>query len=901
MALQAGLRLGPYEIVAPLGTGGMGEVYKALDTRLQRSVAIKVLPGHLASDAQLRDRFEREARVISSLNHPHICVLYDVGRQDEVDFLVLELLDGRTLADRLVGGAVPSQEALRIGAQIGAALDRAHRSGITHRDLKPANVMLTAAGAKLLDFGLAKPSAAAVAGGLSTLPTTPPNMTAQGAIVGTLQYMAPEQVEGLEADVRTDVFAFGALLFEMIVGRAPFQGKTRAGLLGAILKDDPPPVSSLQPSAPRALDRLVARCLAKDPDERWQSVADIVHELRWIEGAGAQPVAESPANASRSLRMAWTIAALATAVAVGFGVVSMRDRSPVQPRERMEFTLGAPEHATFSTPAGGGTGVAPQVSVAPDGRTIAFVAESPAGHQVWVRSIASVDARPLAGTEGSTFPFWSPDSRYIGFFANGRLKKILATGGPAVTLCDAAAGRGGTWNRDNVILFGRSTAGPLMRVSASGGTPVPASSLDAAYAETSHRFPQFLPDGRRFLFAATVGTCCPAAKPGRIKLGTLDTMDASEIMRLDASTAVYASGHVLFSRNGTLMAQPFDVTAGRLSGDDFPVIEHVASEGSRYVAVSGSDTGVLAYARGRGQFTSRLVWVGRDGKEIAAVGRPGSYSSAALSPDERRIAVALNSGSPPNRDIWIVDAARGLDTRVTFGPEDRSAPFWSPDGKRIVFQAIQQGALMLRVKDLSGSGTESTLAQPTDSTTLIGAIIPTSWSRDGRFVVFTRSPGTAGSSDLWVHPMSGAEKPFPVVQTGAPELHGELSPDARWIAYTSTETGTAQIFVQSFPEPGMRYQVSRDGGTLPQWRADGKEIYFLSPDLKLMVAAVDQTKMFEVGAPTMLFETTASAPGPGQQYSASRDGRRFLINAVVRDDAKSPLTIVTNWLGAVQR
>jgi len=904
MPLGPGSRLGPYEIVAPLGAGGMGEVYRARDTRLDRSVAIKVLPDRLAADPQLRERFEREARAISALNHPHVCVLYDVGRQDDVDFLVLELLDGQTRAERLLEGPLPVTEALRIAIQIGSALDRAHRSGITHRDLKPANVMLTRAGAKLLDFGLAKPSAPAIAAsGLSMLPTTPPNVTTQGTIIGTFQYMAPEQVEGLEADARTDIFAFGALLFEMIAGHAPFQGKTRAALLGAILKDNPPPLSTLQSTTPKTLDRLVTRCLAKDPDDRWQNARDVVHELEWIAAGGdGEAITVPKPAAGRSGWIGWLVAA-ALAVAFVAALFMNRPRSAAN-QETLQFTIPPPDRTTFGTPIGGGTGTgaASQVAISPDGRTIAFVASANGSYRLWLRPIASTESHVLPGTEGASFPFWSPDSRSLGFFANGKIKKVAAAGGPVITLCDAVSGRGGAWSPDNVILFTPSTAGPMMRVSAAGGEPTIASALDTAYAETNHRFPQFLPDGKRFIFTAVVGTCCPAMKPGRLKIGTLGSMDAPEIMKLDTSIAIFASGHLLFNRENTLMAQPFDAANGRLAGELFPIIEGVASEGSRYVSVTASLTGTLVYGPRGTLAPSRLVWLNRSGQELATVGKPGVYSGVALSPDETSVAVGATTGQPANRDIWIIDTATGADRRLTFTPEDDNSPLWSPDGKRIVFQGIRQGKLTLRVQATTATGgDDSLLDRPVDSTGLLGSLLPTDWSRDGRYIVYMRSPGVAGSTDLWVRPIFGEQPPFAVVQGAASEQQGTISPDGRWIAFMSNESGLSQVYVAPFPPAPGRYMVSRDGGLSPQWRADGKELFFMAFDSTIMAATVTSTDHFESQTPHPVFSATMATSTQGRQYAPSRDGSRFLVNLIERQNTATPLTAVVNWPVSAQR
>jgi hypothetical protein len=629
MPLTNGTRLGPYEIVAPLGAGGMGEVYKARDTRLDRDVAIKLLPPGLAADPQLRDRFEREAKAISSLNHPHICTLYDVGQdpstssEQAVDFLVLEYLEGETIAERLArSGALDPSAALKIAIDICDALDKAHRSGIVHRDLKPANVMLTKAGPKLLDFGLAKSAAPVVATtALSMLPTTPPNLTAQGAILGTFQYMAPEQIEGLEADARTDIFAFGALVFEMLTGQTAFEGKTRASLLGAILKDEPPPVSRVQPVAPAALDRIISTCLAKDPDDRYQSARER-RDLRWAaSGSGDGATVSTVAGPSRSSRLAWLAAAL-TAIASIATAVFVLQREVPPAAGPVQFTIAPPETMSFGGPRGGGTGDVTQVAVSPDGQNIVFVAGAQSAYRLWRRPVAALTATLIPGTEGASFPFWSPDSASIGFFADGKLKKVAMTGGQPTVLCDAPGGRGGSWSRDNVILFSPSGIGGLQRVSSAGGAPTVVTTL-AATGENAHRWPHFLPDGRHFFYTAVTGACCPAAQPSTVRIGSLDQADAAITLFQVESSVSYSSGHVFFARDETLMAQPFDLDTRQLRGDAFPVAEHVGPEGSRYVGASVSQTGTLVYARDESPIT-QLMWFDRAGRVLATNGRTGS-------------------------------------------------------------------------------------------------------------------------------------------------------------------------------------------------------------------------------------------------------------------------------------
>ena len=899
-----GRTLGPYRILEKLGEGGMGEVYKARDTRLDRSVAVKILPPALAADPHFRERFDREARAISHLTHTNICTLYDVGEHDGTAFLVMELLEGQTLAERLESGALPPAQALTTAIEIASALAAAHRAGIVHRDLKPGNVILTKAGAgstgspraKLLDFGLAKTNAPVVAVGVTSAPTTPPGITVQGTILGTFQYMAPEQIEGLEADARTDIFAFGCVLFEMLTGRKAFEGKTPASLLGAILKDDPPRVSAVQPVAPPALDRIVATCLAKDPDDRYQSARDLVRDLQWIAADAAAPAKISAASDPRPARarLAWMVAAVAGMALAGSSIVALRHlRETPAAADPVQFTIAPPESATFSTSQSGGTGLAPQVAVSPDGRYVVFVANSRNGYQLWLRPLGAVAATVIPGTEDAAFPFWSPDSRDIGFFAGRTLKKVRASGGPPIVVCPAGGKLGGTWNRDNVIVFGERD-GLLYRVPAAGGVPQVASLHDKADDEASqHRFPFFLPDGRHFIYTEVIGTCCPPAKPGRIMIGALDTMDREPLVEADSS-AVIASGHLLFHRSGTLMAAPFDAASRQLTGDAIPIMERVANEGSRYASFSASDTGVLVSASGLVRPTTRLTWMDRAGRELGTIGDPAARLSMSLSSDERRVAVTLVGGPPENRDIWILDAQRGTPTRFTFDAGLDDSPIWSPDNVTLVFQTSHGGFPELRQKRLDGTGND----EPLVSFGAGVATFPMDWSADGRHLLYLRL-GTGDTAGLWALPLFGDRKAFQLVQSSE-SLAAVISPDGRWFAYQTSDGGQNQIFVQAFPPTGAKFQVSKDGGTQPVWSRDGQELFFLS-DSKMMAAAIDTRGGFQANVVTPLF-TVATPPSfvrGGRQYAVTKDGR-FLVN-VVQQAAPVPLTVVVNWLEALKK
>ena len=662
MTLAGGTRLGPYEIVGPLGAGGMGEVYRARDTRLGREVAIKVLPSHLSDDPDRRTRFEREARAISQLTHPHICTLHDIGSEDGVDFLVMELLEGQSLADRLEKGPFPTEQVLKLGAEIADALDRAHRAGITHRDLKPGNVMLTKSGVKLLDFGLAKMAATERApSDLSSLPTQAAAsrpLTEKGTVMGTFQYMAPEQLEGREADARTDIFSFGCLLYEMATGKKAFVGASQASLVTAILSKEPEPISTAAPMAPPALDRLVRTCLAKDPEDRWQSARDVRNELTWIAQAGSQvgaPAAVTSRRKSRE-RLAWICAAAAAVAAIALGAVYLRRVRPLVVRS----TILPPEKLQFFF-AGDNAG---PVAVSPDGRSVAFVAAGETRPLLYVRPLDALNASALPGTEGARFPFWSPDSRTIGFFTETKLKRIdAAAGAVPATICDAPNARGGTWNRDGVIVFAPETRNGLFRVPASGGRPAPVTNLERPN-QTTHRWPVFLPDGKHFLYFAGNHNE-PQSEDSGIYFASLEGKESRRVVHSFAG-ALYSSGSLLYLRGNSLLAQPFDPSSGRLSGEAVPVAEGVQFDLSTWHGVfSVSDESVLVYQPGGPGTGNLLVWYDRAGKTIGSPGERANYIGAPrISPDGKRIATEI--GDPG--DVFVFDVASGLKTRLTFTP-----------------------------------------------------------------------------------------------------------------------------------------------------------------------------------------------------------------------------------------
>lgn len=878
MRLAPGTCLGPYEVIAPAGAGGMGEVYKARDTRLDRIVALKVMPPHVAGDPTLRERFEREARAISQLNHPHICVLHDIGRHDGIDFLVMEHLEGETLAARLGRGPMPVAHALQAAVQMAGALDRAHRAGIVHRDLKPSNVMLTRDGVKLLDFGLAKAGAAVAAAAEATAsPTVAAALTGQGAILGTLQYMAPEQLEGREVDARADIFAFGAVLHEMLTGKRAFEGKSQPGVIAALLSSDPPPVSSLQPLAPPALDHLVARALAKDPAERWTSMHDVLLQLRWIAVAPpARPDARAETPAWRWERRRWlalSAALLIVAVAaVGWGRFRA---SPAAPAAAVHFEVGPPAGATFISAGFAAILLAPVMSH--DGSKIVFGAVGGDGvRRLWQRRLDGLEAQMLPGTDGAGFPFWAADDRAIAFFNAGKLNRLDLAGGSARPICDAPGGLGGTWNRQGTIVFAPTGEGPLYSVPASGGTPVPVTVLDASRGHISHRLPQFLPAGRRFLYLAR------GAKPEQsaVLVGSLDSKESRHVVLSD-SRAVYAwPGWLAFARDTALFAQRFDLDRLEVTGEAVAILPALEPDpGTGLGGFSFSNNGILAY-RGSERGRLSLTWFDRSGRLLSTVGEPGQYTVPRLSPDERKLAVALGG------DIWVRDLVRGTFSRVTTVPGN-CCPVWSPDGTRL---AYRKGARDIAMKAVSGTGAETVLLSNGAEN------IPSDWSRDGRHIVYQTRRGTR--ADAMLLPLAGDRTPTPVLQSDFNEEQPRLSPDGRWIAYTSDESGRPEVYVQSLPSLAEKWQISTNGGGDPQWRRDGTELFFIAADRKLMAVPIRPGPTFDPGIPTPLFETRVTGlTDVRTHYQVSADGRRFLVNTVPETEAatSAPVRVIVNW------
>jgi eukaryotic-like serine/threonine-protein kinase len=886
MTIAIGTRLGPYEILAPLGVGGMGEVYKARDTRLERTVAIKVLPQRLSASPETRQRFEREAKTISQLSHPHICALYDVGREGENEYLVMELLEGETLGERLAKGALALEQTLRYGVEIADALDKAHRQGIVHRDLKPANVMLTKSGVKLLDFGLAKAIAPPPSQSSLTALPTQQGLTQEGTILGTFQYMAPEQLEGREADGRTDIFALGATLYEMATGRKAFSGASQASLISSIMTADPPPISALQPMTPPAFDRVVRTCLAKDPEERWQSAGDVAKELRWVgEGSSAGLAAPAVVSSRRRLRerLAWIAAVGAAAAATWLAVAG--PRRPAETRAPIQASLPPPRGAEFQF-IGPGAG---SLTVSPDGKFLTFAAAGDDGGKLWLRPLEGAEARSIAGTEDGQYPFWSPDSRFIGFFARGKLKKIAVSGGAAIDICDVSGEpRGGAWSRDGVILFEPHWREGLHRVSADGGVSQPVTRVDAKRRETTHRWPVFLPDGRHYLYLAGSHVAEDTSGENAIYVGELGTTDRRLLLHA-RSNVVYASGYLLFVRGRELVAQRFDPKRLTLEGEATTVVNGVRYERGFLQAVfSASETGILAFQRGEAQTQTRIRWFERSGRPGEYLTEPGLYFDVTLSPDGKTAAVS--TGDPG--DIWLYDLARGIRTRLTFDPMTDNGPVWSPDGKAIYYSSDRKIHWRIYRRRVSGAGQEEPISSETEPAA--------AWdvSPDGRFLVYELNATRAGTNlDLWIMPLAGAGKAIPFLAASFSESEAKFAPDGRWLAYTSDESGRREVYVTSFPGHEGKWQISSGGGTAPRWRRDGRELFYVAPDRRIHSVEVRPGATFEAGAPKALFATQI-ARLPLGFYDVTADGQRFLVTEFVRSEEPEPITLVVDWLAA---
>ena len=892
MTISPGTKLGPYEITGVLGAGGMGEVYRARDTRLGREVAVKVLPAQLSADAGGKARFEREAKTISGLNHPNICVLHDVGSQDGVDYLVMELVDGETLADRLTKGPMAVEQVLKVGREIAEALDKAHRCGIIHRDLKPGNIMLTKTGAKLMDFGLARPVAAqanlATLTGMGSLNSP---VTQEGTIVGTFRYMSPEQVEGKELDGRSDIFSLGTVLYEMVTGRRAFEGKSQLSVASAILEKEPAPIGEVKPLTPANLDHAVRRCLAKDPEERWQTARDLSLELKWIgesgsgAAAGAGKAQETESPTGKRVRRIGVVALWVVLIAAGVGVLRLMDRwkgnSGSAPQGTMYFSATLPFAAH-------------SMAVAPNGHTVAVVGYSEAERKnvIWLYEVGAQSAKSLPDTEGGNFPFWSPDGNSVGFFADGKLKRVEIGGGPPRVLCDAPSGRGGTWSQDGVILFTPSgqLGDGIHRISANGGTEAAISLADPEHGENTRRWPQFLPDGKHYLYLA--GSINGRTETDAVYAGALDSTERKFVAKSLANASYAAPGYLLFYREKTLFAQKFDAGKLELSGEAVPVVTDVQYLGRILHAVyAASNTDALVSQNSSAVSLSRLVWYDRQGKEVGSEGKPDVYLNVTLSPDGKSAAVDKEDLATADTDLWVFDLQSGSQKRLTFEPGVDALASWRPDGKRVVFTSSRAQLFSLYTKDVNAGEAETQLLK--DKVDLY----PTDWSRDGRTILYLCGLDVCklavgeGKGSLFMKATGLLKNPH-------------FSPDGRWVAYASNESGKWEMYVTSFPDAKTKWQVSNGGGEQPRWRADGKELYYLSADGKMMAAPVKAGANFDVGTPVALFQANARelvATSEQMMYDVSADGQKFLINTQVKNPEARPMTVVLNWSGAADK
>jgi len=894
VSLTPGVRLGPYEVLSLLGAGGMGEVYRARDTKLQRDVALKALPADFAEDPERLARLRREAQVLASLNHPSIAGIYGLEEATGICALALELVEGPTLAERVAKGPIPLDEALPIARQVADALEAAHEHRIVHRDLKPANIKVRTDGTvKVLDFGLAKAlSDDAAASDLSHSPTMTVAATRAGIILGTAAYMSPEQARGKVVDKRADIWAFGCVLFEMLAGKRAFDGQDVTDFIVAVMTKEPE-WTALPASTHARIVELLRRCLKKDPRERLRDIGDARIEIDSVRATpSAEPVVATPVHASRRERLAWAVAAIAVMAALAVGAMEYFRSTPADTRIYRSSILPPPGQSLAGALAFS------RISFSPDGRKLAFVAGPASGvSQLWVQPLDGLSAQMLAGTEGALTPFWSPDSRFVGFYAGGKLKIIAAAGGPPLTLADTTGFPGATWNRDNVILFSTTGPGSVIRwVSASGGPASPATTLDTENGETQHWSPFFLPDGRHFLYLAVGSKSGGPNEPNGIYVAALDSTERTLLVP-GGSNVKYAQGYLVFLREQTLMAQPFDVERLELTGDPAPIAEQVATGGlsGRLGAFTVSEDGVLAYQSGFATDVSQLVWFDRTGKQLSVLGdRAEDYGDLELSPDGRRAAVSFIDPGVRNRDIWLFDVTRGIKTRFTFDSADETAPIWSSDGSDVIFHSNRKGNPDLYRKASSGAGSEDAIQA--DS---IGEL-PMSWSRDGRFVLYARGESAQGT-DVWVLPLDGDRRPFPFLQTPFNEYPAVFSPDGRWIAYASNESGRYEVYVAPFPGPGGKWQVSTAGGSWPRWRRDGAELFYVAADNRLMAAAANgQASGFEVGAVRPLFETRARF-NRRYMYDVSADGQRFLINRILEEAALQPITLVVNWTAVLKQ
>jgi len=902
MTLAAGTTLGRYQIKSLLGMGGMGEVYRAYDPKIGRDAAIKVLPSNFSEDKERLARFEQEAHAAGALNHPNVLAIYDVDTHDGSAYVVSELLEGQTLRELLSGVPLPARKAIDYASQSARGLAAAHEKGIIHRDIKPENLFVTNDGrVKILDFGIAKLTEPAGDRVLTDLPTRKVN-TDSGAVMGTVGYMSPEQLRGQTVDPRTDIFSFGAVLYEMLAGRRAFHKDSAADTISAILREDPPELSETNGNVNPSLDRVVRRCLEKNREQRFHSASDLAFALEALSGTQVSGATTAVATAEVSKsenrrklidRLGWVAAALLLAATLVLAVLYFRRAEPRA--ETMRFILPAPDKTTYRG----------ELSLSPDGRRLAFVVTSVGGRSLWVRALDSVEARELPGTAEASQPFWSPDGRFIGFFADNKLKTVDPVGGSPQVLAEVTGdARGGAWGPDGTIIFTPNYSSPLSKIPAAGGQVQALTELDQSREDASHRWPSFLPDGRHFLYFVR----CKKKDAQGVYVGSLDSKETklllnTNVLAVYAPTSLTGADYLLFMRDKTLMAQPFDPKRLQLSGDPTVVAEGVMNfpdEGgpTAYAAFSASANGHLIYLPGT-TVLAEIGWFDRAGKSLGVVGSPGQYSELWQSPDGKRVTFG-RADVLGLTDIWLLDLARGAMTRFTFDTATEASPVWSGDGRRIFFSSNRDtGKLNLYQKISSGAGGDELLLRTE------GNAFADDWfsGKDGELLLYeTEVPKSR--FDLWVLPLTGDRKPYPFLQTEFNETHSQFSPDGRFVAYVSDESGRAEVYVQSFPASGGKWQISTSGGDQPQWRRDGKEIFYLAADKTLMAVPIESRDSFELGSPVALFTTrvlSTSLTGDRNHYVVAADGQRFLIISPVDQGNKQPITFVANWSAGLRR